>query len=59
MESGERSQSDFFATTTAPECEIKGLFYGGGFKQLGIQLVGIIAVIAWTAVTMTIVICSD
>ena len=44
-----------FATTTAPECEIKGLFYGGGFKQLGIQLVGIIAVIAWTAVTMTIV----
>ena len=32
-----------------------GLFYGGGFKQLGIQLVGIIAVIAWTAVTMTIV----
>lgn len=44
-----------FATTTAPKCEIKGLFYGGGFKQLGIQLVGIIAVIAWTAVTMTIV----
>ena len=44
-----------FATTTAPECEIKGLFYGGGFTQLGIQLVGIIAVIAWTAVTMTIV----
>ena len=41
-----------FATTTAPECEIKGLFYGGGFKQLGIQLVGIIAVIAWTAVTI-------
>lgn len=34
---------------------IKGLFYGGGFKQLGIQFVGIAAILAWTAVTMTIV----
>ncbi len=33
----------------------KGLFYGGGFKQLGIQLVGFLAVAAWTAVTMLIV----
>ena len=33
----------------------KGLFYGGGFKQLGIQLVGFLAVAAWTAVTMVIV----
>lgn len=33
----------------------KGLFYGGGFKQLGIQLVGFVSVAAWTAVTMFIV----
>ncbi len=33
----------------------KGLFYGGGFKQLGIQLVGFAAVAAWTVVTMVIV----
>lgn len=33
----------------------KGLFYGGGFKQLGLQLMGFAAVAAWTVVTMTIV----
>ncbi len=32
-----------------------GLFYGGGFKCLGIQLVGMFATAAWTAVTITIV----
>lgn len=31
-----------------------GLFYGGGFKLLGIQMVGLLAVAAWTAVTITI-----
>lgn len=31
-----------------------GLFYGGGFKQLGLQLLGFAAVAAWTAVTITI-----
>ena len=31
-----------------------GLFYGGGFKQLGIQLVGFAATAAWTAVAITI-----
>ncbi len=31
---------------------LTGLFYGG--SQLGIQLIGIIAIIAWTAVTITI-----
>ena len=33
----------------------KGLFYGGGFKQLGIQLLGFAAVATWTVVTMVIV----
>ncbi len=31
-----------------------GLFYGGGFKLLGIQLIGMGATAAWTAVTITI-----
>ena len=31
-----------------------GLFYGGGVKQLGLQLLGLGATAAWTAVTITI-----
>lgn len=33
----------------------KGLFIGGGIHQLGIQALGVISVIAWVAVTMTII----
>ena len=44
-----------FATTDAPESTLSGLFYGGGFKLLGTQLLGIACIMAWTAVTMTIV----
>ncbi|MDE6014363.1 MAG: ammonium transporter [Acetatifactor sp.] len=54
-----------FATDTAPafargvagganQIAEKGLFYGGGFKQMGLQLLGFAAVAAWTAVTITI-----
>ncbi len=44
-----------FATTSAPGNDsIRGLFYGGGFRQLGLQLLGFAAVAAWTAVTITI-----
>ena len=59
----------FFATDTAPAyargygdgvtfganqiCGT-GLFYGGGFKLLGIQLAGMACVILWTVVTITI-----
>jgi Amt family ammonium transporter len=59
----------FFATDTAPAyargygdgvtfganqiCGT-GLFYGGGFKLLGLQLAGMACVILWTVVTITI-----
>ena len=33
---------------------LEGLFYTGSFKLLGIQTLGIIAILAWTAVTMTL-----
>ncbi|MDE7417489.1 MAG: ammonium transporter [Lachnospiraceae bacterium] len=31
-----------------------GLFYGGGFKLLGMQLIGMFSVIIWTVITITI-----
>lgn len=44
-----------FATTSAPGNDsIVGLFYGGGFKQLGLQLLGFVSVAAWAAVMITI-----
>ena len=52
-----------FATNSAPGYsianasgeEIVGLFYGGGFELLGLQLLGFASVAAWTTVTITIV----
>jgi Amt family ammonium transporter len=44
-----------FATDTAPGAAAKGLFYGGGFTQLGIQIVGLLAIIAWTSISIYIV----
>ncbi len=47
-----------FATTSAPGNDsLRGLFYGGGFSLLGKQLLGVLAVGLWTAVTITITFC--
>ena len=47
-----------FATSSAPGFALagiqEGLFYGGGFAQLGIQLFGMFVTAAWTVVTITI-----
>jgi Amt family ammonium transporter len=44
-----------FATTSAPGNDtLTGLFYGGGFALLGKQIIGVAAVLAWTAVTITV-----
>ncbi len=51
-----------FATSTVPGYSIAdgagnqltGLFYGGGVKLLGLQLLGFVSVAAWTAVTITV-----
>ncbi len=52
-----------FATNSAPGysiadasgTELTGLFYGGGLKLMGLQMVGFASVAAWTLVTITIV----
>ena len=51
-----------FATSTAPGYSIanasgetiEGLFYGGSFQLLGLQLLGFVTVAAWTVVTITL-----
>lgn len=44
-----------FATTSAPGNDsVVGLFYGGGFHQLGLQLLGVISVGAWAAVCIIV-----
>ena len=47
-----------FATESAPGFAVagikEGLFYGGGFTQLGLQLVGFVTVAAWAALLITI-----
>ena len=41
-----------FATTSAPESTLTGLFYGGGFDLLIKQLTGVLSVGIWTAITI-------
>ena len=47
-----------FATETAPGFAMagitEGLFYGGGFKLLGLQLLGVLTVGAWAAIMISI-----
>ncbi|MCR5476023.1 MAG: ammonium transporter [Lachnospiraceae bacterium] len=44
-----------FATTSAPGNDtLVGLFYGGGFTLLGIQLLGFVTVACWTVLMMVI-----
>ena len=38
-----------FATKTAPGSELNGLFYGGGFGLLKIQIIGIVCVYDWSS----------
>ena len=43
-----------FATTSVPGNDtVQGLFYGGGFHQLGLQCLAIVTVGTWTALTIT------
>lgn len=44
-----------FAYYNGTDVDPVGAFYGGGFRFFGIQVLGVVAVIAWVAVTMTIV----
>lgn len=44
-----------FAYYNGTDVDPAGVFYGGGFRFFGIQVLGVVAVIAWVAVTMTIV----
>lgn len=47
-----------FATESAPGFALagikEGLFYGGGFSQLGLQFFGMFVTAAWTVVTITL-----
>lgn len=43
-----------YSIANAAGVQIKGLFYGGGFELLGLQLLGFASVAAWTAVTITV-----
>ena len=43
-----------YAVANASGTKLVGLFYGGGFELLGLQLIGFAAVASWTVVTITV-----
>ncbi|MCQ2438973.1 MAG: ammonium transporter [Oscillospiraceae bacterium] len=43
-----------FADSACP-AGLSGLFYGGGLRLFGIQLLGILAILLWTSLSMTLV----
>ena len=43
-----------YSITNASGETLTGLFYGGGFELLGIQMTGFLGVAIWTAITITI-----
>ncbi len=47
-------QNGGVAALTDPDAKMRGLFYGGGFAQLGIQAVGVLAVLLWTGVMISL-----
>ena len=43
-----------YSLVNADGKQLAGVFYGGGFELFGYQLLGMIAVLAWTGVTITL-----
>lgn len=43
-----------YSLANADGKQLAGIFYGGGFELFGYQLLGMIAVLAWTGVTITL-----
>ena len=43
-----------YSLANADGKQLAGVFYGGGFELFGYQLLGMIAVLAWTGVTITL-----
>ena len=43
-----------FSLANADGKQLAGVFYGGGFELMGYQLLGMVSVLAWTGVTITL-----
>ena len=47
-------QNGGVAALANPDAKMRGLFYGGGFAQLGIQAIGVLSVLLWTGVMISL-----